>query len=53
MVRVKKYSWKKFSVDLKKGVEFLGSMKHEEALMKIEREFVSENGNISTYKKEC
>lgn len=31
MMKTKKYSWKKFSVDLKKGVEFLGSMKHEEA----------------------
>lgn len=31
MVRVKKYSWRRFSIDLKRGVEFLTSMSHEEA----------------------
>ena len=32
MMKTKKYSWKKFSNNLKKGVEFLGAMTHEEAI---------------------
>lgn len=32
MMERKKYSWKRFSNELQKGVEFLGTMTHEEAI---------------------